>query len=154
LNSSETTGVVVRRKGTDFMLDRLNSEEQRVLLELLIFMAKADGKVVDIEDEVLHQYAELLDVDFDELDGNLGPDQLIPQLENPASRVIVLQEMLRLAHIDGLFSDDEQEAILTMAQYMGIPTDLLQRVDEWVLEGLKWVWQGEELLQEANEVVR
>ena len=135
------------------MLDRLNANEQRVLMELLIYMAKADGQVVDIEDEVLHQYAELVDVDFGSLNGNLGPDELIPQLEDPESRVIVLQEMLRLAHIDGLFSDDEQDAILTMAQYMGIPIDLLQKVDEWVLEGLKWVWRGEELLTEANDVV-
>ena len=136
------------------MLDRLDADEQRVLMELLIYMAKADGQVVDIEDEVLHQYAELVDVDFGTLDGNLGPEELIPRLEEPASRIIVLQEMLRLAHIDGLFSDDEQEAILTMAQYMGIPIDLLRKVDEWVLEGLKWVWRGEELLAEANEIVR
>lgn len=31
------------------MLERLDTNEQRVMLELLVYLAKADGKVADIE---------------------------------------------------------------------------------------------------------
>ena len=136
------------------MLDRLSNNEQRVLLELLIYMAKADGEIVDIEAEVLAQYAELVDVDFAELNGHLTPEQLVPQFESASSRFIALQEMLRLAHIDGLFSHGEQAVILDMAELMGVPEDLVRKADAWVLNGLKWVWRGEELLEEAEQVVR
>jgi len=84
------------------MLDQLTPEEQRALMELLIHLAKSDGGIEDIEEEILEQYADIVDVDFDSLEGDLGLDELIPQFESPLSRVIVLQELLRLAHLDGI----------------------------------------------------
>jgi tellurite resistance protein len=132
------------------MLDHLSAEEQRALLELLIYLAKSDGTVADIEEEILHQYADLVEVEFDELDGNLTPAELVPQFEGPASCVVVLQELLRLSHLDGYFAADEQAAILDIAQQMEIPVEMLEKIDRWVVEGLNWVWRGEELLEEAE----
>jgi tellurite resistance protein len=133
------------------MLDRLDAEEQRALMELLIYVAKADGVVRDIEDEVLHEYAELLELDFGDLDGSLTPDELIPRFNGPASYVAVLQELLCLSHLDGRFSSDEKSAILDVARRMGVGRDMLRKIDEWVVEGLQWMLRGEELMEEAEE---
>jgi hypothetical protein len=128
------------------MIERLEADEQKALLELLIFMAKADGKVADIEQEILQNYATLVEIDFAELAGDRSPEELIPQFHSYVSRAIVLQELLRLSHLDGLFSEGEQSAIIEIAALMGFPLDLVQRLDAWVVDGLKWVWRGEELL--------
>jgi uncharacterized tellurite resistance protein B-like protein len=131
----------------------LNPEEQRNLMELLIAMAKADGEVVDIEAQVLEQYAELIDVDLDSLDGNRSVEELATTFGTPESKVAVLQEVIRLSHLDGYFAEDEKRAILQLAGVMGIPTEFVMRVDQWVVDGLRWVWEGEELVNQANQVV-
>ncbi len=131
------------------MLERLSPNEQRVLMELLVYMARADGQVADAEREVLHQYADLVRVDFDEIDGDLSPEELVPHFTSPESRVIVLAELFRLSHLDGLFSDGEQSAILEIASLMGVPMMLLREIEQWVVEGLQWVWRGEEILEQA-----
>jgi uncharacterized tellurite resistance protein B-like protein len=136
------------------MLDQLSPREQRVLLELLIYTAKSDGRVRDIEAEILHQYADLTEVDFDDIDGDLKPETLVPQLESPTSRVIVLQELLRMAHLDGAFNDEERSSIVDIAAMMKVPMQLLQALEEWVVDGLRWVWRGDELLEEAERVVK
>lgn len=134
------------------MLDRLSSEEQHALMELLVYVAKADGVVQGIEDEVLHDYADLLEIDFEDIDGNLTPDELIPQFDGPGSYVAVLQELLRLSHLDGRFSANEKSAILDVANRMGIQSPMLQKIDEWVIDGLQWMLRGEELVDEAEEL--
>lgn len=136
------------------MLDRLTANEQRALLELLIYMAKSDGQVDDIEGVVLQQYADVVSVEFDTLDGDLSPEELVPQLERPASRVIALQELLRLSHLNGILNQDEQSAIIEVAAEMGVPMELLRKVDAWVLEDIRQSIRSEEILKEADKVVR
>ena len=133
------------------MLERLTSGEQRAMLELLVYTAKADGKVVDIEQEILENYASLVDVDFSEIRDDVTPEQAIERLPSMVSRAIVLQEMLRLSHIDGLFTDRERAAIIDTAKTMGIPLEMVHKLDEWVVDGLRWVWRGEDLLDEVEE---
>jgi len=136
------------------MVDRLSENEQRALMELLIHLAKADGIVEDIEDAVLHEYADLVSIDFDTLDGNLDIEELVPQFESPESKLIVLQQLIRLSHLDGHFTKPEKETILRIAEKMNVPLHILQQVDAWVVEGLRWVLRGEELLESASAELR
>ena len=136
------------------MLDRLAPAQQEALMELLIVMAKADGKVKDIEREILEQYADLVDVDFSSLTGEKTIEELTSLFDTAESRVIVLQELIRICHLDGLFVDDERSAIVDVAAMFGVPMSLLQELENWVVEGLRWSLRGEELLEEAAEVVR
>ena len=132
------------------MLERLTSEEQRAMLELLIYMAKADGKVVDIEQQILENYATLVEVEFSALRDDATPEDVIPRLKTMVSRAIVLQELLRLSHLDGLFTESERSAILEIAEIMGLPLSMVHKLDEWVVDGLRWVWRGEDLLDEVE----
>lgn len=132
------------------MLERLTSEEQRAMLELLIYMAKADGQVVDIEQQILENYATLVEVEFSALRDDATPEDVIPRLKTMVSRAIVLQELLRLSHLDGLFTERERSAILEIAEIMGLPLSMVHKLDEWVVDGLRWVWRGEDLLDEVE----
>lgn len=135
------------------MLERLSQNEQRALMELLLYLAKADGRVDEIEREVIENYTGIVDIRLDTLNGNLTPDELVPQFQSPASRVVVLQELFRLAHLDGLFDPDEQDVVLEIADMMNIPDEFLEKIERWVIDGLRWVWRGEELLDDAEEII-
>ena len=135
------------------MLDQLTPNEQTALLELLIHLAKSDGAVEDIENEILEQYADLVEVDLDSLSGELPLEEILPQFESPTSKLIAVQELLRLAHLDGYFYDDEKRSIREVADRLGVPANLLQKADAWVVDGLNWMCRGEELLEEAEEVM-
>jgi hypothetical protein len=135
------------------MLDRLSRNEQRALLELLVHLAKSDGKIEEAEREILGMYADLVDVAPEEIEGDYTLDDLVPQFVSPASRVIALQELFRLSHLDGWFGESEQSEILEVGAMMGVPMELLQKIELWVLDGLNWVQRGEDLLDEADEVV-
>ena len=135
------------------MIDRLNRDERMAMMELLAYLAKTDGKITDVNQEVLREYAELLGVDPADLDGDLTPEELVPQFQSPASRVVVLQEVFRLANLDGIFTIGEESAILDIASLMGFPMEFVQRVEKWVLDGLEWTLQGEKLIDEGNHLV-
>lgn len=132
------------------MIELLNTDEQRVMLELLLHIAKSDGTVQDVEQEILENYATLVDLDFSSLNGNLTPAELLPQVPGAVSRAIILQELLRLSHLDGIISQGEQTAIRAIAGEMGFPEEVIHRLDTWVVEGLRWVWEGEDILDEIE----
>ena len=135
------------------MTDRLSQTQKRMLMELLISLAKADGKIVELERNVLQDYAALLGVSMNDLDGDFELSELTPYFESPESRVIAIEELCRLARLDGDFAEDERAAILDVAEAMDISPDLVSRIDEWVLDGLRWVGRGEELIDEAERVL-
>lgn len=132
------------------MIELLNTDEQRVMLELLLHIANSDGTVKDVEQEILENYATLVDLDFSTINGNLTPADLIPQIPSAVSRAIVLQELLRMSHLDGIISQGEHAAILAIAGQMGFPDSVVHRLDAWVVEGLRWVWEGEDILDEIE----
>jgi len=135
------------------MLERLNHGEQRALLELLIYIARADGTVVQSEAELLKGYADVFDFDIGGLTGGFEPEELITRFESPASGAIAIQELLRLSHLDGEFASGEQDAIYEIAELMGFDPDYVEQLDRWVVDGLNWVWRGEELVGAANSAM-
>jgi tellurite resistance protein len=134
------------------MIDRLNSDERVALLELMTCLAKTDGKMTEVSQEVLREYAELLEVDPADIDSDTTPEELVPQFQSPASRVVALQEVFRLANLDGVFTIGEESAILDIASLMGFPMEFVQRVEQWVLDGLEWTLTGEKLIEEGGHL--
>jgi len=121
-----------------------------MLLEMLYALAGADGKIERLEQEVLQDYSELLGVNVDELDGNFELEELAPYFDTAESRVAALEELCRLARLDGDFAEDERAAILRVADAMRVPHGMVSRIDEWVVDGLRWVAKGNELIAEAE----
>lgn len=128
------------------MIDRLSNQQRLMLMELLVAMAKVDGRIVTLENEVIEDYANLLEVPLDEVSGDFSIAELAPYFDTPASRVTAIQELCRLARLDGDFAAEERDAILEVAGLMGVPESLVSRIDAWVVEGMQWVAQGEDLI--------
>jgi len=132
------------------MTDRLTRVQRRMLLEMLYALAGADGKIERLEQEVLQDYSELLGVNVDELDGNFELEELAPYFDTAESRVAAIEELCRLARLDGDFAADERAAILRVADAMRMPHSMVSRIDEWVVDGLRWVAKGNDLIAEAE----
>jgi len=138
------------------MIEQLTREEKQVLLELMACLARADGRVGDVERELLAEYAELFHIQLTDIDCQCDIDaleSLAAQFQRPESRIIVLQELLRLAHLDGFFNKDEKSLIIQVATLMGVPHDFLKKIDDWVLAGIEWTLQGVQLLEKASSVL-
>ncbi|MCK5863138.1 MAG: TerB family tellurite resistance protein [Candidatus Hydrogenedentes bacterium] len=138
------------------MIEMLTQEEKQALLELMACLVRADGRVRDVERELLAGYAELFHIQW--IDGSCNCDidlldSLAAQFQRPESRVIVLQELLQLAHLDGFFNKDEKSLIIRVATLMGVPENFLKKIDEWVLQGIEWTLRGEELLESASSIL-
>ncbi len=133
------------------MIDQMSKEEQHALIELLIYMVKADGVVDNIEEAIIQDYADLVAVDVDSIDGNLQPEVLIPKFQSLESRFTVIEELLRVSHLNGFFTRDEQAAILDVAEKLGVSSEMVRKMDAWVVDGMNWLLRGEELLVELEK---
>jgi uncharacterized tellurite resistance protein B-like protein len=132
------------------MTDELTAHQKRMLMELLISLAKSDGKVGEIENEAIEDYAELMDVPLEELSGSFTIAELTPHFDTPASRVAVIEELCRMARLDGRLGDSEQGIIIDVAHRLGISPDLVTRIDDWVVDGMRWMARGEDLIADAE----
>ena len=136
------------------MIRQLTKEQRVALMELMIHLAKADGKVDDIETQVLEQYAFLSGVESCALSNNLTLKDLVAPFTTPDARVAVLQELIRLSHYNNCFSDEEQSAIVDVAAHMGLPMDLLAQIEDWAMEGIEWERRGEALVKDTERLAR
>jgi len=135
------------------MLAKLTREQRKALMELLIHLARSDGRVDDVEKNLLYQYAHLNGVESCELRNDRKLEELVAPLESAASRVVVISELLRLRHAHAFFAAEETSAIVDAAAVLGVPMDLLPRIEEWVMDDLELADRAEELLAEAEAVV-
>lgn len=132
------------------MTDELTSHQRRMLMEMLITIAKADGGVDEIENEAIQDYAELMEVPLDELSGGFTIAELTPHFDTPSSRVAVIEELCRMARLDGKFGSPEQNTIIDVARRLGIGAELVTRIDDWVVDGMRWMARGEDLIADAE----
>ncbi len=136
------------------MICRLNQQQRQALLDLMIYLARVDGRVDNAEQRILADYASFAGVQRCTLPEHLSLEDLVRPFESPESRVAVLQELLRLAHSHKYFATEEQSALVEVAALMGLPMDLLGKIEGWVLEGLAWERKGEQLVGEAERLAR
>ena len=136
------------------MIHRLTQNQRQALLDLMIYLARADGRVDNVEQRLLADYAHLAGAQTCTLPAHYELQDLVTPFETPESRVAVLQELLRLSHSHTYFADEEQSALVEMAALMGLPLDLLAKIESWVVEGLAWERKGDALVREAERLAR
>jgi uncharacterized tellurite resistance protein B-like protein len=132
------------------MTDHLTPHQKRMLMELLVTLAKADGVVEQLESEVIEDYAELLDVGLEEVGGGFSVADLAPHFDTPMSRVTAIQELCRLARLDGNFAKLERDTILDVGRHFGFSPEFVGEIDAWVVEGMRWVAHGDTLVERAG----
>ncbi len=129
------------------MLDRLTKEEQLSFLQLMVFIAKADGVISDEEAKFLDAHSKRLNIDWRSLDGQSDIKDVLSPVVQFASKMIILMELIKLSFADGMYSKDEQKGVKLIGEILRVPPGHVDLIENWVVRGIKWAKDGEALLE-------
>lgn len=146
-----------RQIGCYFLfVDNLTPPQQQALFDLAVQLAGADGEFSEEEKRYLNAYMAHFGIDIDlEKAQQRSLDELAAVFDTQESRVIALQQLIRLGYKDGHFSEEERDKVYALAQKMGLNDPaFLMRVERWVRQLFDWFWEGEQLIEAAAQIPR
>lgn len=126
-------------------IDKLTDCEQQILMDLLVHIASCDNKFPKSESKYVHGIESKY-----ELTMKFRPENTVKELcekiEKDQSKIIILQEIIRTARIDGEYDDKEREIIQQVVKCFGICNSKHSDIDDWVRKGMEWRNQGEVII--------
>lgn len=131
--------------------DRLNQEESEALVELLVFIAHADGRLDPEEVAFIEAFARARGVTarIDSPPADL--EQATARLRGRAAQVVALQELVRIGLCDGRFDEAERRGVERIAAACGLEPEIVPQTETWVRDGLAWVGRGEAMLAGSEQ---
>jgi len=128
--------------------DRLTEVQRQVVFDLAANLAAADNDVSEEEVQYLKDFSSAFGIEFDLDKADINIDEKITILNTKASRIIALQELIKLSYKDGHFGKEEQDKVFLIAQKMGLnDAELMMRIESWVRQGFDWMYEGEQMLE-------
>jgi uncharacterized tellurite resistance protein B-like protein len=129
--------------------DRLTQQQRQVVFDLAAHIAAADNDISDEEVQYLKDFSSAYGLQYDLDKSDIRMDDLIQQLDSKQSRIIALQEIIKISYKDGHFGREEQDKVFLIAQKMGLnDPELIIRIEKWVREGFNWIYEGEQMLED------
>jgi len=128
----------------------LSRAEKRAMLKLVGYLAASDEDISLAERAFVRELAEELEISaddgvFEQLDAqNLA--NLCAAFTRESARRIVLVELINLALSDDIYFTEESATIEAIARLMGIESQVLEAIDDWVRRGDQWQAEGLDLL--------
>jgi uncharacterized tellurite resistance protein B-like protein len=132
-------------------LQILDSEESKEnFMRGIIELAKVAG-IENSEIYFFHQAMQSLNLSEEvqqRLEGLLYTKSVDVELkfEDKRQGLFFLREGIQLCYVDGHYQEEERLLIRKMANQLNISSEALERIENWVLEGLKWSDRGDQLL--------
>ncbi|BCN93833.1 hypothetical protein THMIRHAM_16180 [Thiomicrorhabdus immobilis] len=127
--------------------NKLTQAQRQVVFDLAANLAAADNDVSEEEVQYLKSFSSAYGIEYDLDKGDINIDDAITVLDSKASRIITLQELIKLSYKDGHFGKEEQDKVFLIAQKIGLnDPELIMRIEKWVREGFDWVYEGEQML--------
>ncbi|MDE6212410.1 MAG: hypothetical protein K2M70_02875 [Lachnospiraceae bacterium] len=130
----------------------LQTREARVnFLRGLIRLAQTDGIVDENEFVFYRQVAVVLDLGESEVESleklKDETNEITVNFETDREKMFFLIQAVQLCWVDNNYSDMEREELRDMCQEMSISVEALEKVEQWVSEGMEWNKRGEALLE-------
>ena len=127
--------------------DQLTQEQRKAVFDLAANLAAADHDISDEEVQYLEAFSAKYDIEYDLDKADINVDDLIMVLNTKSSRIITLQELIKISYKDGHFGKEEQDKVFMIAQKMGLnDPELMLRIEKWVRAGFDWVYEGEQMI--------
>ena len=126
-------------------VDLLEQKEKDALMMLLVDIAKADGTIDDSEIDFLSKYANEHGVDLD-LEKKIPIADVCRQINSQKAKVVTMQEIVKLAIVDGNYDEAEKAGAKTIAEMLDIESVKFKEIEKWVLDGQQWVQRGVAML--------
>lgn len=124
-------------------------------LKGLIRLSKSDGRI-DPSEKAYFDYAmgsmQLPEEDIQMLN-TLWENDEMPVLEFSTryDAVFFLQEAVQICAIDGNYDENEQQELYKIAEELHVAETDLEKIKNWVMQGIAWRQQGEALVSEICE---
>lgn len=118
-----------------------SKNEAVAFTQLLVFIAKADGKITTEEVDFLNDYSCKAGLDWKDL-GEKPLEEILPEFTTFSSKIDVIQELVKLAMIDGNYSEEERAGVKKIALLLSLPETKVIAVEDWVQRGLEWIAEG------------
>lgn len=134
-------------------VSRVAETDRFPFVKALAHIAIADDSVTLDEKEMLNQYVDAWDLgqgetseirEILETESTQTLDVLVSEFSESGTRFLLLQELMRLAYVDGTYGDVERRHIATIAEKMNMTKDQFREVEKWVERGQAWGAPGDE----------
>jgi tellurite resistance protein len=128
--------------------DKLTQAQRQVVFDLAANLAAADNDISEEEIMYLKDFSSAYGIEFDLNKAAISIDDHLTQLDTKTSKIITLQELIKLSYKDGHFGKEEQDKVFLIAQKMGLnDAELMIRIENWVRQGFDWLYEGEQMLE-------
>lgn len=130
--------------------DRLTVEQRQAVFDLAVMLANADMDLSEEELGYLRAFSEAFDIEFDLDKSDVKLEDTLRTFDTKKSKIILLQELIKLSYKDGHFGEEEQDKVFMIAQKIGMnDSDLFLKIEKWVRQGADWLFEGEQMLEDG-----
>ena len=132
---------------------KLTPQQGEALLQLLVYMAGVDYEVTIEEEAFLIAWAREWDLSLDLTpEEEISEKALLALFDSYSSKVIALQEMVKLSYQDGRYGEEERSKVHAFATRLGLANyELLSEINKWVRVWFDWHYSGEQMLTEWGD---
>lgn len=128
--------------------DKLTQEQRQVVFDLAANLAAADNEISEEEVQYLKDFSSAYGIHYDLDKADIDIDALLKVLDTRQSKIITLQELIKISYKDGHFGSEEQDKVFLIAQKLGLNNpEFMLRLEKWVRQGFDWVYEGEQMLE-------
>jgi uncharacterized tellurite resistance protein B-like protein len=132
---------------------KLSQKQREALLQLLVYMAGVDYEITVEEEAFLIEWAGEWKLPLDLTpEAEISEQALLSLFDSYAAKVIVLQEIIKLAYQDGHYGEEERDKVKAFATRLGLGSyELLSEINKWVRVWFDWHYAGEQMLIELAD---
>ena len=126
--------------------DQLSTQEKKAVIDLLIYVAWADGELQKEEIEYLNQFCERIDFKDKILLDNkyhLDINQICSFFQSLKAKKIAILELLNIAYSDNNYHESEKKGIEIIAEKLGVSNSDLNQAEKLIIEGNEWIKRGQ-----------
>ena len=70
---------------------------------------------------------------------------ILKYIVNPQTKLKLIRELFFLGYADGNLSNEEVLFVSKVANALNIPVETIEKISDWVIRGLEWEEEGQEL---------
>lgn len=128
---------------------KLTQVQRESLLKLLVNMAAIDHDISVEEEQFLIEWATEWQLPLDLTPQEVDDDaQLLSVFDSFATKIIALQEMVKLSYQDGHFGDEERAKVQLFSMKLGIQNaNVINEINRWVRRWYDWHFEGQQMLE-------
>jgi uncharacterized tellurite resistance protein B-like protein len=128
--------------------DKLSPEQRQVVFDLAVNLANADNELCKEEIEYLQSFSSAFGIKYDLNKEIHDFDDSLTLFSDRKSKVILLQELLKLSYKDGHFGKEEQDKVFMISQKLGFNNlELILKIEKWVRDGVNWQYEGLQMIE-------